>query len=706
MDNAYATACAAMGLDPDDAKIEIANRALSKGSVNHSRDLDRILALPTRDWRVGLGGRFGTAEQLRQIMSLEYRRASSSPGPAAELRTVQAVALAEIHDFGGLLGPIPVGAGKTLISLLAPVVCAAERPLLLVPASLREKTGREWSNYGRDWQVPDLQIGFDGIVQETGASARCGPLMIESYQRLGTVSGRDFLDTYRPDLVLCDEAHFLANPKAAVTRRVRRYHNEHAPRFVFLTGSIQDKSMREYAHLADWALGEGSPLPRQHNTLLEWAAYFDEGVESRPQPGALVRLCSQDEQSIMLADPVTTIRRAFGRRLTTTPGVVSVAGEGTSASLLIKARHFEPASDELFEGVQRLRSAWELPDGQPLADAIQKARALKQLATGFYYRWKVQPPLPWMTARREWCAFVREYITNNRRGIDSELQVAQGCSAPHRKRITAEILAEAGLDPDDRAAAGARLGELWRAAGEPASWLTEVEAPKPRKGSREPQEPARMELLLDAKTVRKSKCEVLVAWIEHRAVRNMQPIDDQGAWARWNIVRPTFEPETEAIWVSEEVLEHAAEWLEREQGLVWVEHVAAGERLSQISGRKYFAGGPRAARNPVEHHDGPAIVSISANGTGKNLQKWSKSLVLDVPSSGKRWEQLLGRLHRPGQGADVVSYEVLLVISEQFAAFMKARGKAQQIQDTITTPQKLIYGDVDVVEPEKPGRFW
>jgi len=695
MNDAYAVACAAMGLDPDDARIESANRALAKNAVGHSRDLDRILALPTRDWRVGLGGRFGTAEQLRRVLSAEYRR----DGSPAELRTVQAVALAEIHDFGGLLGPIPVGAGKTLISLLAPVVCSAERPLLLVPASLREKTGREGANYGRDWQVPNLQIGFDGTTRTTSSSARCGPLVIESYQRLGTVSGRDLLDTYKPDLVLCDEAHFLANPKAAVTRRVRRYHNEHKPRFVVLTGSIQDKSLREYAHLSDWALGEGSPVPRQHGALLEWAAYLDEGVEARPQPGALVRLCTPEETAQVLADPVTTIRRAFGRRLTTTPGVVSVASEGTSASLLIKARHFEPASEELYEGIRRLRGRWELPDGQPLADAIQKARALKQLATGFYYRWKVQPPTAWMAARREWCMFVREYISNNRRGIDSELQVTQGCSAPYRARATAEILTEAGLDPDDRTAAGARLRALWATAGEPPSWLAELEA-------KTVTERHRRELLLDAKTARKSKCEVLAAWIEHRIVRNMPPIEDSGVWARWNAVRPTFEPETEAVWVSDEVLEHAADWLDREQGLVWVEHVAAGERLSQISGCKYFAGGPRAARDPVEHHDGPAILSISANGTGKNLQKWSKALVLDVPSSGKRWEQLLGRMHRPGQRENAVVYEVLLVISEQLAAFQTAVGKAQQIQDTITTPQKLVYGDVDMTEPEKPGRFW
>ncbi len=72
-----------------------------KVGVSHSAELARIIALPRRVWEE-------KGERLAAALT-EYLRA---PGGTQKLRPVQAAALQEAHDFGGLFGPIRVGAGK------------------------------------------------------------------------------------------------------------------------------------------------------------------------------------------------------------------------------------------------------------------------------------------------------------------------------------------------------------------------------------------------------------------------------------------------------------------------------------------------------------------------------------------------------------------------------------------------------------------
>ena len=54
------------------------------------------------------------------------------PKGTEALWPTQAWALAEAHDFGCLLGAIPVGHGKFLILQLIPVLLEAKRPVLVV----------------------------------------------------------------------------------------------------------------------------------------------------------------------------------------------------------------------------------------------------------------------------------------------------------------------------------------------------------------------------------------------------------------------------------------------------------------------------------------------------------------------------------------------------------------------------------------------
>jgi superfamily II DNA or RNA helicase len=86
-----------------------------------------------------------------------------------------------------------------------------------------------------------------------------------------------------------------------------------------------------------------------------------------------------------------------------------------------------------------------------------------------------------------------------------------------------------------------------------------------------------------------------------------------------------------------------------------------------------------------------AAFSISAHGTGLNLQQYDKAVIIEPPGSGLRWEQLLGRLHRPGQLADEVNFYVLSHTPQLRRSFVNALEDSRYIQDSTQQPQKLTF---------------
>ena len=184
-------------------------------SVRRSKEWDRICSLPT-------------TRPHTPIPDLD----TADPKPLREVQTRSLVACAG----GGAFLPIQVGGGKTLITLLAPQVMQANRPILLLPASLIEKTERDRQEYAKHWKVAKH-------------------LRFVSYESLGRVRMAQELENYHPDLIIADEAHRLKNPRAACTRRVARYMKDHPTvPFVALSGTIMRHSIKDFAHLLIWAL--------------------------------------------------------------------------------------------------------------------------------------------------------------------------------------------------------------------------------------------------------------------------------------------------------------------------------------------------------------------------------------------------------------------------------------------------------------------
>jgi hypothetical protein len=178
-------------------------------------------------------------------------------------------------------------------------------------------------------------------------------------------------------------------------------------------------------------------------------------------------------------------------------------------------------------------------------------------------------------------------------------------------------------------------------------------------------------------------------------------------YERWQAIRPTFEPVTVPEWLDDSALRLAAGWLSKGPGLCWVEHIAAGKRLSMLAGVPYFhAGGFDREKRFVDDWQGPCVLSIAANLEGRNLQHQSRNLIMSAPPGGDTWEQLIGRTHRDGQEADEVTVEVLIECSEQLGTFEQAIRDADYMQRTLAQPQKLLLADIDLGTIEKKTAAW
>lgn len=377
-------------------------------SVAHTNDLQRIADLPRREF---------TPEQLEYLAD-ELTAILKKPGGTMRLFPQQAAGLHDAGVLDGLFGPLGVGDGKTLISLLASLVMRATRPMLLLPAALIPKTERERFELSKHWQIPNN-------------------IRLMSYELLSRDRCKDELINYRPDLLICDEAHRLKNRHAAVTRRVDRYmkHNPEA-RFVALSGTIMRKSLKDFAHVLKWCLKDKAPVPVHSEEVGEWAEALDENVDpmTRRDPGALLKLCTTEE--LRTYQPAIAIRHAFRRRLLETPGVVATSrgGDSTGASIYISGILYDmnPVTDENFrhlrgvEGKRDVYPGWRTPDGWDLMTAAEVWGKARELALGFHGIWDPRPPREWMDRRREWAAFVRETLSRAKK-IDSEFQVARAC---------------------------------------------------------------------------------------------------------------------------------------------------------------------------------------------------------------------------------------------------------------------------------------
>lgn len=330
------------------------------------------------------------------------------PDGALQLRPIQSEALTRIEVSGGLLGAVPVGRGKTLIALLAPAILKAVRPLLLIPAALRAQCLHDIQFYGQHFNIPQM--------------------LVRSYEELSTPDRSGMLSVLVPDLLICDEAHKLRHFSSARVRRVVRYLRDHPDcRFVALSGTITKGSIKDYAHLAAWALDEFSPLPMGEALLDAWrkAIESEEDDDRVANRWALKGISTETEPRAILRD-----------HLTRASGIVLSSGADVTCSLVLYERELE-IPKALHKLLSNVMETWQAPNGDELESPLARDRILGQLSCGFYYFWDWSPApwngvpdTEWLAARSGWHKAVRLTLQSSFavEGLDSPMLLARACA--------------------------------------------------------------------------------------------------------------------------------------------------------------------------------------------------------------------------------------------------------------------------------------
>lgn len=555
---------------------------------------------------------------MAQVCDVDLTDELRLPHGTMRLRPIQSQCLQMARERGGVFGLIGVGHGKTLISALLPTVMQAKLAVLLVPAPLVAKTLEDLKELRRHWNI---------VPPER--------LHVISFSRLSTKS--DLLERMVPDLIIADEAHMLKDAKSARTKRFLRYFKLYkSARFVGLSGTMTNRSLMDYWHLARLALGEHSPVPLSWAEVGLWDVVFGSMEETRRRAaaasGARIALPGPEAERVerrflrwaeknrtrlgIEADVELTSRLAFSRRMRTIPGVAATSEGGCDASLQLQLVQDIAIPPVVAEAIAKLDDTWCIGE-EELDDPMRVADCRRRLVCGYWYRW-VWPESgrdeEWLDARSSWARAVRGYLKG---------RATTGYDSPG-------LLAAAAARRD------ARVKSLWP------------------------------------------------------------------DWDRWCEVKHRPAPPTETVWLDRYLVDWAIAQGNESPSVVFYSGKGFEAALRE-AGCRVYGPGDHAHRELVAHAkrvlDGdeqPTTIycNVTAHGTGKNLQGWSRMVVAVPPTDGKTWEQMLGRLHRPGQRADTVEVVVAAHAKAFVDTFESASRDARYIDETTGQAQKLVFADV------------
>lgn len=550
------------------------------------------------------------------------------------LLPIQAWALYEIGIVKGLVGAIPVGAGKTLLSVMSALALNEPLSLLLVPPNLIEQLIIDYQLIGEHFKVPSIIVHKAGNRDWRKLIPGTPLLHVLPYSLLQGKGNSDWIERLTPKAIIADEVDGLSDLGSTRVKRIIRYFTgtekmtpeQRAERsrtkFCCWTGSIADKSIAEFAHLAAFALKENSPLPLDQNTVMEWAGAIDANP-NRP-PGALQLLCNPGEKP----------REAVGRRIRETMGFI-VTGTGQvykpgTVELVgheIVERPVEVIPDIIQQALAKVRD-FKRPDtlvgehyDEELVEAVDQVRCAQQVATGMFYRW-IYP-----RGEAEW--LIKEWL-RIRKDYNSELR--------YKLFQNEEFLDSPGLLED----ASKRF------------WKTDKVDLADKYGNPLPE----------------WKCET---------------------WPAWRQIKDQVVPKTKAVRLHDFLIQDAAQWALSEPGIVWYQMIEFGQWLHEVSGLPVHDGGPMADfKLRQETGKRSILASIKGNHRGRNGLQYlfKRQLLAQIFASSRVGEQLLGRAHRQGQKFDV-STEVYLHTPEIEKSFRQALNRADFNEELFQQKHKI-----------------
>lgn len=581
---------------------------------------------------------------------------------------IQADTVATYESCGGAIGRVGVGFGKTLISLM----CAdkayrkgIERSFLIIPPEVFIQLYTVDIIWARNRVPLSMPIHWlptrDLAGRKALAASKKRGLYVYTHSLLSSRDAEHNLREIDPGLIIIDECQRVKDKSAARTRRLTRYLHDRMLRkmpceVVALSGTITTKSIKDYRHLCVAALGLKAPMPLGEIMANEWAAILDapasSGWEDDKQPAGtggsgpllpLVHWAMRTFPREPIGENVHGFRRAFRLRLDHSAGVTSSGDAAIGTTLIMTNRPVE--HPEHFTGwpmlqklIKQVCDEWKTPNGDEIEHQINTWKWLYELSAGFYNQ------LTWPS---------------------NELMAT-------RARISQDQAAEImGKTLLHHAAGQAYRKELRR-------WLGEKHIP----GVDTP-------MLVGSDMARNGAKNVGTGLYDY--------------WRYWKSLDFEHRPERDrtAVRVCDFKIHAAVKWAcEIPHGtgaIIWVFNEEMGKWVYEA----LVASGVQAMHCPAGEHANAAILdhgnkhlkvvaSLTAHGTGKNLQHFQHQYFVQWPRAAGHAEQCLGRTHRSGQEAEELVVYTCNTGEFDEINFAACLNDALYIHQT-STRQKLIY---------------
>ncbi len=175
----------------------------------------------------------------------------------------------------------------------------------------------------------------------------------------------------------------------------------------------------------------------------------------------------------------------------------------------------------------------------------------------------------------------------------------------------------------------------------------------------------------------------------------------------WQLIRPTFEPNSVPTWLAGSVIYKAAQRIEEwkrsgTRGLVWCRQNAVALAVASVTGIPYYgAKGERIDQyarpcpgETIERDKPPiAILGFASNHRGRNLQAYDTNYMIGWEQAATAVEQFIGRTHRSGQSRPV-RVTVLVTCGETLDAFDSTLSEARFVKTQGLT-QKILTARID-----------
>lgn len=652
---------------------KIAHTSMDSGEFAQYAEINRITELPiVHSMTPEEVEAYSRANVLVEAWNNPSMGVRGNPG--FRLFAEQAECVFAYEMVGGLIGALGVGDGKTAVTLMIADKAfrkGVERSCLFIPPEVYIQlygVDVRWLRARVPLSVPiHWMPGKDTNSRRSLAQSGKRGLYVYTYSLLSAKDAEENLTAINPSLVILDECQRVRDRSAARTQRLMRYLDGRAMKgnpveIVALSGTITSKSIKDYHHLVRGALGQRCPMPLAAAMVEEWAAVIDAPAsaswdENAQKSGAgpllpLVHWAQRNFPRVRLTEDVHGFRKAFRLRLDHSEGIVNSSETDRIGTSLIISNHpvqhpeHFPGFSEVERLIKQVDEMWLTPNGDEIEYSIHTWKWKYELTAGFYNQ------LTWPTD--ETLAARRKINLPEAQDILDKAMFRHGAGQGFHKELRHFLQDESGPGLDTPLLVTSHMG-------------------------RHQQNPAENPLLV--------------------------PQELYDAWRYWHSLDFELCPERDstAVRICDFKIQAAVEWakmLPKGKGaLIWIYHQEIGQWVYEalcaagINAMHCPAGGPSNAAILDHGNVNKVIVaSLTAHGTGKNLQHFQEQFFVQWPRQASQAEQVIGRTHRTGQQAEelvVWTCNTGLFDDMNFAACLN---DALYIHQT-RNKQKLIYAN-------------